>query len=382
MKCLKHRETGMINIKRKHVLCKKHDISHSKKSSCRICKLDIDNYDSSSKYMKDKIYKQFKKKLIEKIKKKFKKHPYKEILRNILNNSKDKTILEERKKLKEKRKKKNKNKRNSKNYICKICDKELNVDNNYFESKEHINNSNKNIEIRTKKSIEEKFIDIIFKFKITTKDAFYNDLYLKKVAKQKVRKDMIKDKKYKYNITFHNGVLNNIDNKLTNYETSYNPEDIFESIDTAFSDMHMLNSTDVKDANNNKTDFMEKEIVKKDREKLRVNKIISKQNEEKLLEENKKLMETIKKVEHAEIKEWLLEQGVNENEITDKFIQEQRKDYFDYIYGNASVSREYNNDGTFELVRDYTENFETYDITGKPKKNKTHKERNIKHDRI
>ena len=60
-KCLKHRKTGMINIKRKHILCKKHDISHSKKSRCKICKLDIDNYDTSSKYMQDKIYKQFKK---------------------------------------------------------------------------------------------------------------------------------------------------------------------------------------------------------------------------------------------------------------------------------------------------------------------------------
>ena len=54
-------------------------------------------------------------------------------------------------------------------------------------------------------------MNIIFKFKITTKDAFYNDLYFKKVAKQKVRENAIKDKKYKYNITFHNGVLNNID---------------------------------------------------------------------------------------------------------------------------------------------------------------------------
>ena len=27
LKCLKHRKTGMINIKRKHVLCEKHDIS-------------------------------------------------------------------------------------------------------------------------------------------------------------------------------------------------------------------------------------------------------------------------------------------------------------------------------------------------------------------
>ena len=92
MKCLKHRKTGMVNIKRKHVLCKEHDI-YSKKSGYKVFKLDIDNYDTSSKYMQDKIYKQFKKELIEKIKKKFTNHHYKEILKNILNNSKDEKII-------------------------------------------------------------------------------------------------------------------------------------------------------------------------------------------------------------------------------------------------------------------------------------------------
>ena len=61
VKCLKHRETGMINIKRNHILCKKRDIFHSKKPGCKICKLNINNYDNSSKYMQDKIYNQFKK---------------------------------------------------------------------------------------------------------------------------------------------------------------------------------------------------------------------------------------------------------------------------------------------------------------------------------
>ena len=36
LKCLKHREVVMVNIKRNHVLCKKHDISHSKKSRFKI----------------------------------------------------------------------------------------------------------------------------------------------------------------------------------------------------------------------------------------------------------------------------------------------------------------------------------------------------------
>ena len=83
----------MVNIKRKHILCKKHDISHSKKSGCKICKLDIDNYDICSKYMQDKIYELFKYNLIEKIKEKFKNHSYKEIYTNIVNNSTDKKII-------------------------------------------------------------------------------------------------------------------------------------------------------------------------------------------------------------------------------------------------------------------------------------------------
>ena len=93
LKCLKHRETGMVNIKRKHVLCEKHDISHSKKSGCKICKLDIDNYYESSKYMQDKIFENFHYNLTEKIKKKFQNHSHKEMYDNILNNSKNKNII-------------------------------------------------------------------------------------------------------------------------------------------------------------------------------------------------------------------------------------------------------------------------------------------------
>ena len=78
LKCLKHRKKGMVNIKRKHILCEVHDISHSKKSGCKKCKLDIDNYDKSSKYMKNKIYNKFKNDLIEKIKRKFTNHDHKQ----------------------------------------------------------------------------------------------------------------------------------------------------------------------------------------------------------------------------------------------------------------------------------------------------------------
>ena len=55
----------MINIKRKHILCKKHDISHSEKTICRKCKLNIHNYDKSNSYMKRKILKESYKKILQ-----------------------------------------------------------------------------------------------------------------------------------------------------------------------------------------------------------------------------------------------------------------------------------------------------------------------------
>ena len=75
------------------MLCEKHDISHGKKTECKICKLDIDNYYDSTNYIKEKIYIKFRDDLIEKIRKKFKNHSYMEIFNNILNNSTDKRII-------------------------------------------------------------------------------------------------------------------------------------------------------------------------------------------------------------------------------------------------------------------------------------------------
>ena len=93
LKCLNHRKKGMVNIKRNHILCEDHDISHSEKSGCKICKLDINNYDTSSKYMQNKIYNKFHDDLIEKIKKRSTNHSIKEIYSNILNNTTDKKII-------------------------------------------------------------------------------------------------------------------------------------------------------------------------------------------------------------------------------------------------------------------------------------------------
>ena len=310
----------MVNIKRNHVLCKKHVISHNKTIGCKICKLDIDNYDTSSKYMQDKIVKNFHNNLVEKIKKKFTNHDLKEIYTNILNNSTDKKInkfklieyksnrlssviklklmrreysirsevnhlykktiklnktirkiynrfketnykyiddyieneinidtmeyeilrkkvnriylkiekiiknkkeaddkkyiedlekrrLEDKLKEKERLEKYNKNQEkmktynkevlrydknsNEKIYICSLCKlehdlsmelyKQQFVMKDHFELKSHIDNFNKKISIKTNKSIEGKFVDIIFDFKDLVTTTIYEDLYLKKL---------------------------------------------------------------------------------------------------------------------------------------------------------------------------------------------------------
>ena len=64
---------------------------------------------------------------------------------------------------------------------CLFC-KQIANKNHYF-SKKHIDNSNKNITIKTRTSIKKKFIDIVFDFHIIDKDAFYKDLYFKDKVK-------------------------------------------------------------------------------------------------------------------------------------------------------------------------------------------------------
>ena len=311
--------------------------------------------------MKNKIYKQYKNDLIEKIKKKFKNHHHKTILQNILNNSKDEKIVKfkkirsERKKEKKKRenKKKRKNENENKFYKCKICSDDLSVNIDHFNTKEHIDNFNKNIEITINKSIKEKFTDIIFKFKKTKPGTFLNDLHFKKIAKQEINKNMNKNKKYKYNITFYKGGLDNMSNKLIDYNYSYNPKDIIEAININYSDRHMFNSSDEKDTSyEQQTKIRQDELNKKEKERL--DKLILKEKKEepdKLYEENKKMLEMIRKIEHKEIKEFLLEHGEKEENITEKLIEENRDYYFNYLYNDDYTYREYNKDGTYKLLR-------------------------------
>ena len=313
LKCLKHRKKGMVNIKRKHILCEVHDISHSKKVECKKCKLDIDNYDNSSKYMKNKIYNKFENDLTEKIKRKFTNHDHKTILQNILNNSKNEKIVKF-KKIRSERKKKHENK--DKIYKCKICSDNLSVSIDHFNSKEHIDNFNNNINLTIKKSIKEKFIDIIFKFKITKEGAFLNDLHFKKIAKQEINKNMDKNKKYKYSITFYKGFSDNITNKLIDGNYTYNPINIIEAINNNYNDIHMFNTSKTVDTSHEQqTKIRQDELIKK--EKARYNRIKENELYKKNIEDNK-------------VKEWLIKnKEFKEEQITDKLIEDSKKDYFD-----------------------------------------------------
>ena len=324
LKCLKHRKKGMVNIKRKHILCEVHDISHSKKVECKKCKLDIDNYDNSSKYMKNKIYKQYKNDLMENINKKFKNHDPKTILQNILNNSKNEKIVKF-KKIRSERKKKHENKKENKIYKCKICSDNLSVSIDHFNSKEHIDNFNNNINLTIKKSIKEKFIDIIFKFKITKEGAFLNDLHFKKIAKQEINKNMDKNKKYKYSITFYKGFSDNITNKLIDGNYTYNPINIIKAINNNYNDINMFNTSKTVDTSHEQqTKIRQDELIKK--EKARYNRIKENELYKKNIEDNK-------------VKEWLIKnKKFKEEQITDKLIEDSKKDYFDNTQDEIDIN--------------------------------------------
>ena len=77
-------------------------------------------------------------------------------------------------------------------YICMICDFKRDLLHNsplegqlvikdHFDLKFHKNNVDKNLKINIKKSIEDKFINIIFTFNIYEADAFYQDIHFKKL---------------------------------------------------------------------------------------------------------------------------------------------------------------------------------------------------------
>ena len=67
-------------------------------------------------------------------------------------------------------------------YNSSLCNKYIPKD-HYF-SKEHVNNFENNISIKTKDFIKKKFVDLIFDFRIIDKNVFYKDLYFKDYLKK------------------------------------------------------------------------------------------------------------------------------------------------------------------------------------------------------
>ena len=94
-------------------------------------------------------------------------------------------------------------------FDCLLCDETVNKD-HYF-SKKHIDNFDKNITIKTRTSIKNKFIDIIIDFHIIDKDVFYKDLYFKDKVKSLILKHRKKNKEYKITIyKFNQSVKDNL----------------------------------------------------------------------------------------------------------------------------------------------------------------------------
>ena len=89
-------------------------------------------------------------------------------------------------------------------YNCLLCNKYISKD-HYF-SKDHINNFENYITIKTKDSIKKKFIDLIFDFHIIDMNIFYKDLYFKGYLK-KIIKNCDNDKKYKITLYKFNQAL-------------------------------------------------------------------------------------------------------------------------------------------------------------------------------
>ena len=97
-------------------------------------------------------------------------------------------------------------------FDCFLCDETVNKE-HYF-SKQHIDNFDKNITIKTRTSIKKKFIYIIIDFHIIDKDVFYKDLYFKDKVKSLILKHRKKDKEYKINLYKYN---QSVKDDLTNF---------------------------------------------------------------------------------------------------------------------------------------------------------------------
>ena len=136
----------MVNVKRGHKLCQDCEKGYLKTCNTSKCKYTIKNYKNATKYTKQKIIKYLKENEIE-------------------------------------------------FHICRNCS-EI-VDEEHFESEEHIEKFNSVCKINIKKSVEKSFIKIKFKFIDIRYNFIYTDLYLKKHIRKIILKNIDTTKYYK-----------------------------------------------------------------------------------------------------------------------------------------------------------------------------------------
>ena len=118
----------MVNVKRGHKLCKECEKGYLKKCNTPKCRYTIKNYKDATRYTKQKIVKYLKENNIE-------------------------------------------------FYMCRICAEIVN--NEHFDTEEHIELFNTVCKIKIEKSFEESFIKLKCKFINTRYNYIYTDLYSK-----------------------------------------------------------------------------------------------------------------------------------------------------------------------------------------------------------
>ena len=118
----------MVNVKRNHKLCQECEKGYLKKCNTPKCKYTIKSYEDATRYMKQKIISYLKENKIE-------------------------------------------------FYLCRICS-EI-VDEEHFETEEHIEKFNSVCKIKIDKSLKDSFITIRCKFIDNRYSYIYSDLYFK-----------------------------------------------------------------------------------------------------------------------------------------------------------------------------------------------------------
>ena len=128
-------------------------------------------------------------------------------------------------------------------YTCSVCKLEDDLSLHWseqqyvmkihFKLKLHIDNFNKKLSVKINKSIEGKFIDIIFDFKELLNNFIYEDLYLKKLMKKRVNENKKENKKYKTTILKIYSESPNIKYSIQEVKTvKITSHDIMNSIDS------------------------------------------------------------------------------------------------------------------------------------------------------